>query len=140
MTSAEPSPAQVIAERPLCQAAPSLVRFSVQVLGPPRQGGAINVSNAATVTKAAQAQSMADQFCALPMLPAKADSCSGSGGPWFQLIFAAADGEYWTVWAASGGCEQVIGVGDETRTAMPAGSHLWATLRADLGAAQSLTP
>jgi hypothetical protein len=140
VTSAGPGPAQVTAERPLCQAVPSLVRVSIQVLGPPHQGGAINVSNAGTVTKAAQVQSMVGQFCALPVLPAKPESCPGTGGPWFQLIFGAVDGEYWTVWAASGGCEQVIGVGDQTRTALSAGSRLWVTLRADLRGAQPLTP
>jgi hypothetical protein len=134
------SPAQVTAERPLCQAAPSLVRFSIQVLGPPHQGGAINVSNAGTVANAAQARSMAGQFCALPVLPAQPEPCPATGGPWFQLIFAAGDGEYWTVWATDGGCEQVIGVGDQTRTARPADPRLWRALLADLRAAQPLTP
>lgn len=131
--------AQATAGPALCQAVPSLVRFSIQVLGPPHQGGAINVSNAGTVTKVAQVQSMAGQLCALPVLPAKPGSCPGNGGPWFQLIFSAADGGYWTVWAADSGCEQVIGVGDQTRTAMSA-ARLWPALLADLRGAQPLAP
>lgn len=139
-TNAATSPAQVETEQPLCQAVPSLVRFSIQVLGPPHQDGAINVSNAATVTKAAEVQSVAGQFCALPALPAKPASCLAGEGSWFQLMFGARDGAYWTVWATNGGCEQVIGVGDETRTAVSVGPRLWPALLADLRGAQPLAP
>jgi hypothetical protein len=120
-THAATSSVQVAAVRPLCQAVPDLARFSIQVLGPPHQDGAINVSDAGTVTQASQAQSVARQLCALPALLAKPEACLASVGQWFQLIFDARDGEYWTVWAGDGGCEQVIGVGDQTRTAMSAG-------------------
>ena len=124
----------------LCEAVPGLVRFSIQVLGSPHQGGAINVSNADIVTKAALVQSVARQFCALPVLPGKPEFCLASLGSWFQLIFGAKDGKYWTVWANSGGCEQVIGAGDQTRTAMLAGPRLWPALVADLRAAHPLSP
>jgi hypothetical protein len=135
-TGAAAGPVQVIAERSLCQAVPRLVQVSIQVLGSPHQGGAINVSNAGTVTKVGQVRSLAGLFCALPALPAKPESCPAVVGEWFQLIFGGADGEFWTVWASNGGCEQVIGVGDLTRTATPAGPHLWPALLADLRGSQ----
>lgn len=138
-TDGATSAVQVTVAQSLCQAVPNLVRFSIQVLGPPHQDGAINVSNAGTVTKAAGVQSVARQFCALPALPASTGSCPASEGQWFQLIFDAANGAYWTVWASSGGCEQVIGVGDQTRTAMPAGPRLWPALLADLRDSQPST-
>jgi hypothetical protein len=134
--SAATSPVQVTAERSLCQAVPGLARVSIQVLGSPHQGGAINVSNAGTVTQVGRVRSLAGQFCALPALSAKPESCPVAVGEWFQLIFVGAHGEFWTVWASNGGCEQVIGVGDQTRTALSAGPRLWAALLADLRGAQ----
>jgi hypothetical protein len=138
-TASATAPAvQVAAGQTLCQAVPSLVSFSAQSLKPPGRNGGVNVSNADIVTKPAQVQALARQFCALPALSADPKACFASLGNWLQFIFSAADGRYWTVWIYSGGCMDVVGAGGQTRTAMP-DSRLWPTVLADLRGARPLT-
>jgi hypothetical protein len=137
-----PAPAPTIAPAPvavttLCQVIPSLVQFSVQALYLPAPDGGINVSNSVTVTTPALTRGLARQLCALPAAPASAASCRGGAGHWTQFIFSAADGGYWTVWADTGGCGDVLGVGSQTRTAAP-GGRLWSTVVTDLRAGHQL--
>jgi hypothetical protein len=115
----------------LCQAVPTLVQFAVQTLYLPLPDHGINVSNSVIVNQPAPTQALARQLCALPPEPARSASCAAPAGHWTQFIFAAASNEYWTVWADSGGCMAVLGVGTQTRTATP-DKRLWATVVADV--------
>lgn len=127
-TGAIPAP---VPARTLCQAVPSLVQFSAQALYRSRPDGGVNVSNSVMVNEPAAARTLARQLCALPPEPADRASCAATAGHWTEFIFAAASSEYWTVWADTGGCMTVLGVGTETRTAA-GDKRLWPSVVADM--------
>jgi hypothetical protein len=130
---------QVPAGQTLCQAVPDLDMVSLQVLNPPAPSGAINISNAVIVTKLPAVEAIARQLCALPPLGANPKSCFARlGMTWLQLIFGTAAGSHWTVWTIDSGCMEVIGVGNQTLTAMP-DKQLWPTAFADLSVGRPLT-
>jgi hypothetical protein len=127
-TGVMPAP---VSPKTLCQAVPSLVQLSVQALYLPLRDGGVNVSNSVTVTGTAVVHALARQLCALPPAPADPAACAASTGHWTQFIFSAADAAYWTVWADTGGCMTVLGVGNQARTAAP-DRRLWSTVLADV--------
>jgi hypothetical protein len=136
--------AEKAASQPLCKEIPDLASLSLQSLLPPGVGtgssahdGGVNVTNAVIVTEPSSVQGMARQLCALPLLPVNPQACLASPGNWLQLLFVAADGEYWVVWTDTGGCMQVSGIGDQTRTAVP-DKKLWPTVTADLRSGHEL--
>jgi hypothetical protein len=136
---ATPRAVQVTAGQTLCQAVPRLDTLSLQTLNPPAPSGAINISNAVIVTKLPAVEAIARQLCALPPLGANPKFCLASRGvTWLQLIFGNVTGGHWTVWTINGGCMQVIGVGNQTLTAVP-DKRLWPTALADLSVGRPLT-
>ncbi len=144
-TRSTPSPSAVSSSAPstqsavpvvaptLCQAIPSLDQLVLQSVQPAAHHR-VHTSASAVITGTGKVRAIASELCSLP--PATSVSCAAQPGIWVQFLFSHGDIGYWTAWANTGGCEDVIGIGGQTRTA--ARSQLWRTVRAALGAGSPL--